>query len=65
VMEVASNGRLGEAGLALIAEELDLSEMLDRDVNMGFREAKQSARKWGSCLRSNPIWRSSTSPSQA
>jgi Fe-S cluster assembly ATP-binding protein len=54
LMEVASGGRLDEKGLATLAEELELGEMLERDVNMGFSGGEAKRSEMGQLLAQQP-----------
>jgi Fe-S cluster assembly ATP-binding protein len=54
LMEVASGGGLDEQGLGAIAEELDLGEMLERDVNMGFSGGEAKRSEMGQLLAQKP-----------
>jgi Fe-S cluster assembly ATP-binding protein len=53
-MQVASGGRLDEAALAAISEELELDYMLDRDVNMGFSGGEAKRSEMGQLLAQQP-----------
>jgi Fe-S cluster assembly ATP-binding protein len=54
LMEVASAGKLGEPGLGALAEELELGEMLERDVNMGFSGGEAKRSEMGQLLAQEP-----------
>ncbi len=54
IMEVASGDTLDAAGVASIAEELDLEEMLDRDVNLGFSGGEAKRSEMGQLIAQQP-----------
>lgn len=54
VMEVASGGSAGQDRLLAIAEELDLGDMLERDVNMGFSGGEAKRSEMGQLLAQQP-----------
>jgi Fe-S cluster assembly ATP-binding protein len=54
LMEVASAGRLTDEDLAAIADELDLVDMLSRDVNMGFSGGEAKRSEMGQLLAQRP-----------
>jgi Fe-S cluster assembly ATP-binding protein len=54
VMAVAAGGELDEERLSQIAEELELGEMLDRDVNMGFSGGEAKRSEMGQLLAQRP-----------
>lgn len=54
VMEVAARGALSSEGIDAIAEELELGEMLDRDVNMGFSGGEAKRSEMGQLLAQAP-----------
>jgi Fe-S cluster assembly ATP-binding protein len=53
-MQVASGDRLSEEDLLAIADELELREMLDRDVNMGFSGGEAKRSEMGQLLAQAP-----------
>jgi Fe-S cluster assembly ATP-binding protein len=53
-MLVASGGQLTDDALTFIAEELELGEMLDRDVNMGFSGGEAKRSEMGQLLAQQP-----------
>jgi Fe-S cluster assembly ATP-binding protein len=53
-MQVASAGRLDDAGLAAISDELELDYMLDRDVNLGFSGGEAKRSEMGQLLAQAP-----------
>jgi len=55
VMEIAAGGELDEARLSRISEELELDEMLDRDVNMGFSGGEAKRSEMGQLLAQQPV----------
>ncbi len=54
IMEVASGDRAGEERLSTIAEELELGQMLERDVNMGFSGGEAKRSEMGQLLAQQP-----------
>ena len=54
VMSAAARGNLDEKTLSDISEELDLGEMLDRDVNMGFSGGEAKRSEMGQLLAQQP-----------
>lgn len=54
VMEVASGGKLDEEGLRAIAEEVELGDMLERDVNAGFSGGEVKRSEMGQLLAQQP-----------
>jgi Fe-S cluster assembly ATP-binding protein len=54
VLQVASGGQLDDAGVSAIAEELELGQMLDRDVNMGFSGGEAKRSEMGQLLAQQP-----------
>jgi Fe-S cluster assembly ATP-binding protein len=54
VMQVAAGGGLDAERLAAISEELELGEMLDRDVNMGFSGGEAKRSEMGQLLAQGP-----------
>ena len=54
VMAAAAGDALTEERLADISEELDLDEMLDRDVNMGFSGGEAKRSEMGQLLAQQP-----------
>jgi Fe-S cluster assembly ATP-binding protein len=55
VMEIAAAGDLDEARLSRISGELELDEMLDRDVNMGFSGGEAKRSEMGQLLAQRPV----------
>ena len=53
-MAVAAGGELAEERLTDISEELELAEMLDRDVNMGFSGGEVKRSELGQLLAQQP-----------
>lgn len=54
VMVAAAGGRLAEETLTGISDELNLGEMLDRDVNMGFSGGEAKRSEMGQLLAQQP-----------
>jgi Fe-S cluster assembly ATP-binding protein len=54
MMEIASDGRQDAESLRALAEELELEEMLDRDVNMGFSGGEAKRSEMGQLLAQQP-----------
>ncbi|HEY5541089.1 MAG TPA: ABC transporter ATP-binding protein [Coriobacteriia bacterium] len=54
VMAAAAGGELAEERLSEISEELELDEMLDRDVNMGFSGGEAKRSEMGQLLAQRP-----------
>lgn len=54
VMEVASGGELDAGRLAEIADQLELGEMLERDVNLGFSGGEAKRSEMGQLLAQEP-----------
>ncbi len=54
IMELASGGRAGEGRLSAIAEELELGQILERDVNMGFSGGEAKRSEMGQLLAQQP-----------
>lgn len=53
-IEVASGGRLSDAAVAEIADDLELDYMLDRDVNLGFSGGEAKRSEMGQLLAQAP-----------
>jgi Fe-S cluster assembly ATP-binding protein len=54
VMSMAAGGELDEGRLSSISEELELGEMLDRDVNMGFSGGEAKRSELGQLMAQQP-----------